>query len=457
MTAQLDETDASWDRRLAEWIHQTQILTIETHQIEQQILGAQRRRDGALQDLNQHRQQIEQSSAELAFLRDKFTAQDLYLFLQKETAALYYRTYELAHHAALQAQRAFNLERGHTTRHFLPDCAWDSLHEGLLAGERLSAALRHMEKSYLDENVREYELTKHISLRLHFPMEFLRLRTTGRCEIEIPEWMFDFDFPGQYMRQIRSVALTIPCVTGPFTGAHCLLTLLDSTTRIDPKLRAPAHECCCPAEPCECDCEADMLARDYALCPDDPRAVRQSGACEAIATSSGQNDSGLFELSFSDPRYLPFEFRGAVSRWRIELPPENNYFDLDTLTDTIMRLNYTAREGGDLLRRAANESAHRRLPGDGWRFFDVRHDFPDAWQLLLDAGPEAGRARWLKLRLGRKHFSIRSWRPRDLARQDRDPVRGPEPSRGGAPGDAGLPLPRARHPGPPRHRLRTRP
>ena len=35
-------------------------------------------------------------------------------------------------------------------------------------------------------------------------------------------------------------------------------------------------------------------------------------AREAIATSSGQNDSGLFELNFRDERYLPFEFHGAM-------------------------------------------------------------------------------------------------------------------------------------------------
>ena len=115
-----------------------------------------------------------------------------------------------------------------------------------MAGERLSAALRHMEKAYLDEYVREYELTKHISLRLHFPIEFLRLRTTGHCEIEIPEWMFDLDFPGHYMRRIKSVALTIPCVTGPFTGVHCRLTLLRSVTRTDPKRQAPRMDAAVP-------------------------------------------------------------------------------------------------------------------------------------------------------------------------------------------------------------------
>jgi hypothetical protein len=29
-----------------------------------------------------------------------------------------------------------------------------------------------MEQEYLDRNCREYELTKHISLLLHFPLEF---------------------------------------------------------------------------------------------------------------------------------------------------------------------------------------------------------------------------------------------------------------------------------------------
>ena len=58
--------------------------------------------------------------------------------------------YELALHAARQAERAFNFERGYTTRTFMPCDAWDKLHEGLLAGERLQLALRTMEKAYLD-------------------------------------------------------------------------------------------------------------------------------------------------------------------------------------------------------------------------------------------------------------------------------------------------------------------
>jgi hypothetical protein len=251
-----------------------------------------------------------------------------------------------------------------------------------------------MEKAYLDHNIREYELTKHVSLRLQFPMQYLQLRTAGYCEIDAPEWMFDLDYPGHYLRRIKNVTLTIPCVTGPYTGVHCRLTLLSSVTRIDPRLSPPPHLCCCDRR----------RLNDYEACLDDPRVVRQYAAREVIATSSGQNDSGLFQLNFQDERYLPFEFLGAVSRWRIELPPKNNYFDLDTVSDLILNLNYTAREGGDLLRRAASEAAERRLPGDGWCFFDVRHEFPDAWQMFRNSRRDNGCSRKLPIRLGRELF-----------------------------------------------------
>jgi hypothetical protein len=112
----------------------------------------------------------------------------------------------------------------------------------------------------------------------------------------------------------------------------------------------------------------------------------------------------MFELNFRDERYLPFEYLGAVSRWRIELPRENNYFDLDTVTDLVLHLNYTGREGGDLLRRAANHVAQQNLPGEGWIFLDLKHDFPDAWELFRNNREDRERCRDLGLRLRRNMF-----------------------------------------------------
>ncbi len=390
----LDLTEAGWERRDDEWHHQVEDLGIEIEQIERQILAAERRRDGALRELNNHQRQMENSAEVQDFLRDKFTNHALFLFLQQETAALYHQMYELAVQEANQAQRAFNYERGFTERRFLPDPIWDNLHEGLLAGERLTLSVRQMEKAYYDENAREYELTKHISLRTHFPFSYLQLLATGKCEIEIPEWMFDMDYPGQYMRRIKNMSITIPCVAGPYTGVHCRLTLLSSATRADPRLIDPPPACC----------DDPREVNGYDALPDDDRIVRQYAAKEAIATSTAQNDPGLFELTFRDERYLPFEFSGAVSRWRIELPQENNPFDLETVSDVILHLNYTAREGGEVLRSVANELAQQHLPSAGIRFFDIQHDMPDIWQIFQAAATGKRLPRQFSLRLKRNMF-----------------------------------------------------
>jgi hypothetical protein len=399
--AGLSLTEGGWDRREADWIFQVTVLDIEIQQIERQILSAERRRDSALRQLNNLVQQKQQAAEVQDFLRDKFTNHALYLFLQQELAALHYQMFEIAWCWARQAQRAFQFERELTTQTFLQPISWDGPHEGLLTGERLSASLRAMEKAYFDQNKREHELVTRLSLRVDFPLAFLQLKATGQCEIEIPEWRLDREYPGHYLRRIKSVSLTIPSVAGPYTGVHCRLTLLSSATRIEPALLDV--EDCCPGV-CTCGC---CESRRYEAIKEDPRIVKRYGATEAIATSTGQNDSGLFELNFRDERYLPFEYAGAVSRWRIELPMETNAFDIDTVSDVIFQMSYTARDGGDMLRKASWAAASCLLPGAGLRFFDWRQDFADTWQRFkatvpVSDPPDGTRA--LTLRMSRGMF-----------------------------------------------------
>jgi hypothetical protein len=211
------------------------------------------------------------------------------------------------------------------------------------------------------------------------------------------------DYPGQYMRRIKNVSLTIPCVTGPYTGVHCRLTLLKSRTRLDPCLSCPVTECCHERPVAKCGCR-HKPDEHYETCVGDPRIVSHYGAREAIATSSGRNDAGLFELNFHDERHLPFECFGAVSRWRVEIPPENNFFDMDTITDVVMHMNYTSREGGDALRDAARAAARKRLPGNGWIFIDIPKDFPDAWELFRRARKNREPEPDITLKITRKLF-----------------------------------------------------
>jgi len=39
-----------------------------------------------------------------------------------------------------------------------------------------------------------------------------------------------------YLRRIKTVALTIPCVAGPYVGVHCALSLVESSLRKTPNL-----------------------------------------------------------------------------------------------------------------------------------------------------------------------------------------------------------------------------
>jgi len=181
---------------------------------------------------------------------------------------------------------------------------------------------------------------------------------------------------------------------------HCKLQQLSSAIRFRP-LRVHRDTCkCCPEKKtnkktanAESAPGSNNKKPPAAPCPNDPHLWHRHTGTEAIATSTGQADSGLFELAFADQRYLPFEYSGAVSRWRIELPPENNQFDFDSLSDLVLHINYTAREGGDEFARESSAAAQRFLPGNGWRFFDVRHELPEVWNVVRRE-PACERCAW---------------------------------------------------------------
>jgi hypothetical protein len=196
-------------------------------------------------------------------------------------------------------------------------------------------------------------------LVLNDPEALVRLKGLGQCEIDLPEALFDSDYPGHYMRRIKSVSLTIPAVVGPYTGVNCTLTLLKDKTRVKAT-------------------SADGYAeRDG---EEDDRFVTNWAPLQAIATSNGQNDSGM---NFRDERYLPFEGAGVVSRWRIELDPASNGFDCKTLSDVILQIRYTARQGGEPLKSAAKVALAQAIGEEAAkpqaRLFSLKHEFPTEW------------------------------------------------------------------------------
>jgi hypothetical protein len=129
---------------------------------------------------------------------------------------------------------------------------------------------------------------------------------------------------------------------------------------------------------------------------DDARFSDHFGSLESIVTSSAQNDGGLFETNLHDERYLPFEGSGAVSQWQLTLPADVRTFDYATISDVILHVRYTAREGGAGLRGVAvteltTAMTESRAPGSA-SLLSVRREFPTEWADFKNANLASGRA-----------------------------------------------------------------
>ncbi len=321
-------TMGSYQHRQDEWTFQATLAQAELTQIASQITAAKDRVGIANSELNIQNTQIANAQSIGNFLTNKYTNAQLYNWMVTQLTTVYTQAYQLAYSLALQAQTAYQYELGRPLDTFIGYAYWDGQHRGLTAGDALLFDLRRMETQFIANNLRELEITMHVSLALTQPSALVNLLQSGSCTINLDETIFDRAYPGHYFRRLRSVALTVPCVTGPYTGVHAMLMLSSSVVRTAP-----------PASGYVPYVAGNAL-------PAGVYASSSVASTPVIVTSSGQNDAGLFDVNLRDERWLPFEGQGAVSSWSLSLDARDNDFDLSTITDVIVHVRYTARFGG---------------------------------------------------------------------------------------------------------------
>jgi hypothetical protein len=371
---------AGYYRRAEDYVLQANTATSELVQYGRQIVSSLIREQIVKKEYDNHLRQLEQSREIETFLKEKFTNEELYVWMQGELSKIYYDCYKFAFDVAKRAEQTMKYElmrKEFDETTYIKFGYWDSGRKGLLAGETLSLDLKRLEMAWHDQNRREYEMTKHVSLHRLDPMALLKLKATGSCEVSVPEWLFDLDSPGQFMRRIKTVSLSIPCVVGPYTGIHCKLSLLRSSIRTSSVMGDYSR-----AEDGE-----DIRFRDF------------TGAIQSIVTSSGQNDNGLFELNLRDERFLPFEGAGAISSWRLELPNDVPQFDFESISDLVLHIRYTSREAGHLRAGAVTHVKEDILQtaGNLVQLFTLNYDFSMAWDQFVAAATDAVRRLQLSL------------------------------------------------------------
>jgi hypothetical protein len=363
-----------FDRRSEDWDYQKALATYDINALTQQIAAANSRLEALQDELNLHQTQISQSNEILSFLKDKFTNQQLYQWMATRLSSIYYQAYQLAIDMARSAQDCYQYELL-SDDSFINFEYFDSAHKGLLAGEALSLSLSQMEQSYLSNNSRRLEIEKTIALSQLNPMALWQLKTTGSCDFVLDEMLFDYDFPGHYGRQIKSVSISIPAVIGPYQNVHATLQQNSNAVVLNGDAQGLT---------------ATQFLIDNPKFPEKktpapPPGVRMDWLPnQQVAISTGVRDSGLFQLDFNDSRYLPFEGTGAVSSWTLSMPHDTNPIDFDNLSDIILHLKYSAHDGGSSFQTDVIKALKKAPnPYRQFLYLDLSQYFGDAWQKFM--------------------------------------------------------------------------
>jgi hypothetical protein len=351
--------EGNFARRSEGWANQKALADYDVRSLDRQIRAASLRVEIANHSLTLHQRSIDQLQEVLDLTDGRFTNLGLYTWLSAQLQRLYRGAYQNALALAKLAEQAYRFERGDDTSPALITPHWDLMHAGLLSGEQLLIDLQTLERRYLETNYRTLEVDQAFALSQIDAHALIDLRETGECTFMVSEAYFDLFYPGHYKRRIKAVRLTIPSITGPYVNVSATLNLQNSWIRPTAALGAPLVE------------------------------VPPSRSV-SIATSTAQNDAGVFELSFRDERYMPFEGLGAISEWHLTLPKVFPQFDYQTINDVILSISYTAEQDGALRERV--EAQNKALEGSIMNYFSVnparrllslRQDFSSAFTRLL--------------------------------------------------------------------------
>lgn len=337
-------TTEGYRRRRNEWGLQRDQALAEIAAIDAQIVAQNHAVDAARTNLAQTLRANAQALTMYNYLKKRATNAELFGWMLGQLKALHYQAYDAVVSLCLSAQAAMNAETGDYDSHIPLLTGWQDQRHGLTASEHLRAHLLRMEHEYLQRTERRLELVKTISLRRLFNDEIdpqvglgsweaalTQLQTTGSLEFRLTQLLFDRDYPGHYCRQISSVEVDLPVLTGPFEDVRATLLQVGSMTAS----------------------RASVQSVQYLHNPD-PGEVAPADVLlnlrpgQQIALSVGIADNGMAAAKPDEGLLYPFENTGVVSVWELKWPwhtePSQEAI-LRSMNDCILRIRYTSKSG----------------------------------------------------------------------------------------------------------------
>jgi hypothetical protein len=359
---------ASYDRRVQDWQFQQAQASDDMKVADQQITVANDQQAQATQELTIARMQASNAQAAATFLATKFTNADLYRWMSGILGGVYAYFLQQATAMARLAENQLGFERQQRPLSVIQPDYWQPIttgtntsangsqpqnSAGLTGAERLLQDITQLDQYAFKTDQLKLQLTKTISLSELDPFAFQQFRDTGILHFGTPMSLFDSDFPGQYLRTIKQVRVSVIALIPPSQGIRATLGNHGISRVVIPN---------------------DAGGFQVAIVQRDPQLV---------ALSSPINATGLFELSTQSssqsPMLLPFEDLGVDTSWEFAMPRFANPFDYDTIADILISVDYTALDSPDYRRTVIRQLDQNTSADRGYSF---RQQFADAWYEL---------------------------------------------------------------------------
>lgn len=363
---------AEYQRRREEWQLQKMTADFDVRSVQAQICQLSEQIEMAKKEVDMQKRAIEQKKELVRYYQNRFTGEELYLWMSGKLKGTMFRCYQTALEFARRAQAAYQSECN-SDEEFITYPYWDNDRCGILSGENLLSSLHQMNSAYLNGRKRALELEKDISLLRECPEAFFMFRSTGECRFNLTEEMFAYDYPGMYLRKIKSISLTIPALLAPYQTLCA--TLVQEKNYI---LEKPGNE------------EAVRFLFDCYKTPENPPAGVKKDylAGQKIAISKGNGDMGVLDFGGIREACLPFEGTGVVSSWLLRMPKQSNLFSYESISDVILHIQYTGYDDSrqeELVTALLAENYPRR----SGCYLNLRQYYGPAWKRFLQ-GTENG-------------------------------------------------------------------
>jgi hypothetical protein len=314
----------------------------------------------------QQQHMIDQMKADHAqevvdFLTNKFTNKELYDWMSGVLQGVYSFFLQQATGVAQQAAAQLAFERQETLPAYIQSDYWQPPQDaasataqsatapdrrGLTGSARLLQDIYQLDQYAFATNTRKQQLTKTISLRELDPFAFQQFLDTGVLPFTLTMDLFDWDFPGHYLRLIRQIRTTVIALIPPNQGIRASLTSTGmSRVVVDNGMF-----------------QTQILRRPP----------------ETLSLSTPYNSTGLFDLQQSTDMTLPFEGLGVATSFEFSMPKAANPFDYASIADLLVTMDYTALHSFDY-RDQLIQRLNSNLTRSADRAYSFRGDFADAW------------------------------------------------------------------------------